>query len=201
MRLSFILLIAFLLSGIAGCALPRQAYMATAARDQIPVIDGGKRVKVTAEGWIYRPVVNVRIESPLPAGETLAWYKQKFLAHGWVLHKENEDWTKGYGSMNGKPSYYANRSHCYLGKIPLIKEELRLDLEYRAETSAIDVELVGDYVWDWPGKAVFESTSAVVNAPAAAFLWLTSTIGTGEGLYYFIVVPLSLPLTIEQLLF
>ena len=80
MRRIIAILIGLLALSIGGCAAPRMVGMHTIARKQVPVMDGGKVVKVTAEGCVDQPQVTVRVESPLGTQETLDWYRR----HSWL---------------------------------------------------------------------------------------------------------------------
>jgi hypothetical protein len=161
-RILAALLLFLAVTFMGGCSVVRMASMEAVGRTEIPVPAGGKRLSSDAQGFVSYPSVEVRIHCPMPPEETLAWYRDRLVAEGWVLRKENEGWMRTYGTMNGHNWYFASRKRWQWGTDWLLKEDLELVLEEGEGDAIVRVKIVGDYVWDWPGRAVYSGVGTVM---------------------------------------
>lgn len=176
-----------------GCSVVRMAAMEGIGRSEIPVPAGGARLSSHTQGMAAYPFVEVRIRCPMPAAETLAWYRDRLVAEGWELKVENEGWTRTYGTINGHSWYFASRKRWKWGNEWLLKERLELILEAGERDAVVEVKIVGDYVWDWPGKVVIAGLNAAMMPVVYAAEEFAQVTHTGFAGFVIVLAPFYVP--------
>ncbi|HVT81128.1 MAG TPA: hypothetical protein VHM90_10770 [Phycisphaerae bacterium] len=195
------LMLVWMAAFLGGCSAIRWGVMDHVGKTEVPVMVGGRLLKTEVVPWAAEAAVTLTVQSPWGKSETLDWYRKRLLAAGWELKAENENWSKGYGSMDGDPIFLASRKRWSAGSEWLSKEELMMILGGRDEKAVATITIKGDYVWDWPSRGANLAVTQLVMIPAWGFIELVTVVHGGEVILAFLDAPLMVPLWAARVAF
>jgi hypothetical protein len=161
MRAITLAFLGIFLLGIWGCSLPRMAVMHARGLNDVPLVEGGRRVKVEAEGKVGHAKVEVHVRSKLSARETFRWYRQELKRRGWTVHGTEDFEREEFKWL----TLQANREVGKVGNLAMIEEHFSLEVRDFEGGSNVYATLSGVYFWDWPSYVAVGIVNATITYP------------------------------------